>query len=153
MSKYIRKGQYDVRIRMLTEKIVSGLHSNDYLSEYAAVLNWVRSNIRYTRDPRNIEQLKEAHVVLATRSADCDDMAILLGAMLGQIGAQLRLVAGAFGNGPKHPQTGERLLTHVWLEAYDPMSQAWVVLDPVPGRKTHEMINRLVHRVTKTVLA
>lgn len=143
MAKLIQKGQYDARLRLLTETIIADLQPHDYLSEYLAVLNWVRKNVRYSRDPRTIEQVKTPDVTLETRTGDCDDLSVLIGSMVGQIGAQLRLVAGGFRDGARHPQTGEPILAHVWLEAFEPNVKAWVVLDPVPGRKVHQMLGRL----------
>ena len=143
MGRLIRQGQYDQRIRELVEReVIPQVFPHDYLSEYVACLNWVRANVRYTRDPRSIEQLKTPAVVLETRSADCDDMAILLGAMVGQIGAGVRLCAGGFKGAPLSGDGGP-ILSHVWLEAYDPSSKSWVVLDPVPGRKVHQMLGKL----------
>lgn len=72
MAKFIRQGQYDHRLRELVEReIVADLFPHDYLSEYAAILNWVRSNIRYVRDPRTVEQVKTPQVVVETRTGDC----------------------------------------------------------------------------------
>lgn len=71
MSKFIREGQYDYRLRALAEKLVADLWPHDYLSEYAAVLNWARANIRYSRDPRTIEQVKTPAVIVETKTGDC----------------------------------------------------------------------------------
>lgn len=144
MAKLIVDGQYDGALRNLAEQIVRGLTPHDYLSEYAAVLNWVRQNIRYVRDPRTIEQVKTPRVIVETGSADCDDMAILIGTLVGALGGQVRLVAAAFA--------GKEHLTHVWCEAFDPLSKAWVVLDPVPGRRVDEMLKRISKRLVVSVL-
>jgi len=152
MAKFVQKGQYDQRVRGLVEEIVRDLWPHDYLSEYAACLNWARANIRYSRDPRTIEQVKDAATTIDTKTGDCDDMAVVIGTMVGTIGAQVRLVAGAFGHSPKHPENGLPLLSHVWVEAFDPNSGAWVVLDPVPGRKVDQMVSRLARVVVVEVL-
>lgn len=153
MAQFIRQGQYDQRLRELIEReIVADLFPHDYLSEYAAILNWVRTNIRYSRDPRTIEQVKTPAVVVETRTGDCDDMSVLLGTLAGSMGAPVRLVAAGASDAPRLP-TGRRLLSHVWVEAYDPMSKAWVVLDPVPGRKVNQMLGRLTNRLTVEVLS
>jgi hypothetical protein len=83
---------------------------------------------------------------------NCDDLAIVIGAMVGQIGGQIRLVAGAFKNGAIHPKTGKPMLAHVWVEAYDPTSSSWVVLDPVPGRRVDQMLGRLAHTLMMPVV-
>jgi transglutaminase-like putative cysteine protease len=153
MAKFIRQGQYDQRLRELVEReIVAELFPHDYLSEYAAILNWVRTNIRYSRDPRTIEQVKTPAVIVETKTGDCDDMSVLIGALVGLVGGQVRLVAGGFPNAPR-TSSGRRILSHVWLEAFDPTSSSWVVLDPVPGRKVHQMLRRMTNRLTMEVLS
>lgn len=353
MTRLARQGQYRQDIRGLTERIVLGLHPNDYLSEYAAVRNWVLRNIRYSRDPRTIEQVKSPEVTIETRTGDCltvdtkvvvrnssgryrikalsalrgreseyealsynfeqrewefkpilawapkgtqevhevhmangyrfrctsghelylwnqsagihevrtvadacssnvqddgsrklkqgwtllcardipflnrdaslndgkplsgnlvhdhgglgrnpiwrlyearglryhermphltnvgihgvryagveevcdievadnhnfllangvlvhncDDMAVVIATMVGQIGGRVRFVAGGFRGARVH-HSGRPVLSHVWAEAYDPNSKSWIVLDPVPGRKVHEMLGKVAHR-------
>lgn len=136
-------GVNDVRLRLFAEKLVRQLRPHDYLSEYAAVLNWVRANIRYSRDPATIEQVKTPQVVLETETGDCDDQTVLVGTLVGTLGARVRYVAGAFAR----DASGQAILSHVWAEAYDPTAHAWVVLDPVPGRNVANMIRRLVDSI------
>lgn len=153
MAEFIRQGQYDHRLREFVEReIVGELFPHDYLSEYAAILNWVRGNIRYMRDPRTVEQVKTPAVVLETRTGDCDDMSVLIGALVGLVGGQVRLVAGGLANAGR-VASGRPILSHVWLEAFDPTSKSWVVLDPVPGRKVHQMLKRMTNRLTLEVLS
>ena len=144
MVQMTKKGQLDQQMMSLAQKIVQGIFPHDYLSEYTALLNWVRTNIRYVRDPRTIEQVKSARAVVETGTGDCDCLCTLLGTLIGHIGGQVRYVAGAF----RRTGNGEPVLTHVWAEAFDPNSKAWVILDPVPGRRVGKMINRLVHAVS-----
>jgi len=136
MSKLANAAQFDVAIRHLTEKIVQGIFPHDYLSEYVAILCWIRTNIRYVRDPVTIEQVKTPRAVLETESADCDEMGTLAAAMVGTIGGKSRFVAGGFNS--------SQPLTHVWAEAWDPGSKAWVILDPVPGRRVGQMVGNIV---------
>lgn len=153
MAKFIRQGQYDHRLRELVEReIVADLFPHDYLSEYAAILNWVRSNIRYVRDPRTVEQVKTPQVVVETRTGDCDDLSVVIGTLVGLVGGPVRLVAGGLAGAPRSP-SGRPLLSHVWLEAYDSTSKSWVVLDPVPGRKVDQMLRRMTHRKVLEVLS
>lgn len=146
MARFVRQGQYDYRLRALAEKLVADLWPHDYLSEYAAVLNWTRANIRYSRDPRTIEQVKTPAVIVETKTGDCDDLSVLVGTLVGLIGGKVRLVAGGFAAGQRAP------LSHVWLEAWDPGAGAWVVLDPVPGRKVNQMLGRVKKALVMEVL-
>ena len=148
MVKLTRQAQFDQPLRGFAEKLVVKLFPHDYLSEYAALLNWTRTNVRYVRDPRMVEQVKGARAVYETRTADCDCMTVFIGSLAGMLGARVRYVAGAF----KHGNDGDPVLSHVWCEVYDPMSKAWVILDPVPGRRVGKMINKLVHVKTASAV-
>lgn len=148
MAQAVVKSQFDTELRLSTERLVQNIFPHDYLSEYAAVLNWIRMNIRYLRDPRAIEQIKSPRAVVETGNGDCDDMTVLAAAMTAAIGAQVRFVAGAFQR-----KDGRPVLAHVWAEVYDPASRAWVILDPVPGRNVGAMVKRLIHAVAMPVVA
>lgn len=71
---------------------------------------------------------------------NCDCMSMYIGSLAGMLGARVRYVAGAFKRGAN----GDPVLSHVWCEVYDPSSKAWIILDPVPGRRVGKMINKLV---------
>lgn len=139
MKRAALAGEDMPEIRLLAERIIKDVMARDYLSEYAAIYHWVASHIRYTRDPRTIEQVKEPHVTLATGQGDCDDMATLIAALVLSVGGHVRFVAGSFGKG--------RPLTHVWAEAYAPANKAWVILDPVPGDRISSLIKNTRTRV------
>lgn len=143
MKRFALQGEEAPEVRVVAEGIVAELMGRDYVSEYVAVLNWVRQHIRYTRDPRTIEQVRSPQVTLARRQGDCDDMATLIAALVAQLGGSTRFVAAAFGPG--------RALAHVWAEAFDPASKQWVVLDPVPGKRVNNMLGAVHTRVMLSV--
>lgn len=143
MRQLAHEAQNDVRLRMLVEKIVANVFQRDYLSEYAAILNWVRRNVRYVRDPRTIEQVATPASTISRAAGDCDDMAVLIAALVGLVGGASRFTAGAFKRAPD----GSPVLAHVWCEAYDPNTQQWIVLDPVPGRSVDRMLGGLIHQI------
>jgi transglutaminase-like putative cysteine protease len=143
MQKLALDAQSDLAIRELAEKITNRILPRDYASEYAAVLNWVRRNIRYVRDPVTVEQVQTPRATLEVRSGDCDDASVLIAAMVGHLGGRTRFSAGAFKRAP----SGRPVLAHVWVEALDPVSGAWVVLDPVPGRRVHQMLGNTIQRI------
>lgn len=144
MRRLAQEAQWDPALRELANEITRGVWPNDYISEYAALLNWVRRNIRYTRDPATMEQVQSPRATLELRSGDCDDYAVLLAALVGVIGGQSRFVAGAFRRG----SSGAPVLSHVWCSALDPTSGAWVALDPVPGRRVNQMLGSTLERLT-----
>jgi transglutaminase-like putative cysteine protease len=139
MKQFALHGEESPEVRVLAESIVGELMGRDYVSEYVAVLNWVRQNIRYTRDPRTIEQVRTPQVTIARKQGDCDDMATLIAALVAQLGGSVRFVAASFG-----PQ---RALAHVWAEALDPTTRRWVVLDPVPGKRVNNMLGAVHTRL------
>jgi transglutaminase-like putative cysteine protease len=81
----------------------------------------VQQNVRYTKDPFRVEVLHSAPRMLELRAGDCDDMTILLGAMLESIGHPVRLVLA--GPDPLRP----RLFTHIYLEVF--YRGRWIPLD------------------------
>lgn len=59
--------------------------------ELQAVFNFVHANFPYVRDPKSVDQFKAAYVSLAlceegACGGDCDDHAILVASLLGQLG-------------------------------------------------------------------
>jgi hypothetical protein len=119
----IRAGAKDfyVRQRAIDILLARQVRPKDYLGEIKALFEWVQRNVRYTKDPYRVEVLHTARRMLELRAGDCDDMAILLGAMLEAIGHPVRLVVT--GPDPLRP----RLFTHVYLEVY--LKGRWVPLD------------------------
>jgi Transglutaminase-like superfamily len=119
----IRAGAKDFYVRQKAIDILleRGVTPKDYRGEIKALFEWVQYNVRYTKDPFRVEVLHAARRMLELRAGDCDDMTILLGAMLEAIGHPVRIVLA--GPDPLRP----RLFTHVYLEAYD--RRHWIPLD------------------------
>jgi len=137
MTKHVFTGERDPLVRRTAESIVTGLYGKDYLSEAAAIGYWVsdQRNVRYIRDPVKVELVKDARKVLETRSADCDELSLLLLAMWRSIGIQaVRFVCVGF--------KPNKILTHVFPSFLDPRSHRWIVVDPVAGPATGGMLRR-----------
>jgi hypothetical protein len=94
----------------------------DYRGEIKALFEWVQQNVRYTKDPVRVEMLHSPRRMLELRAGDCDDMTILLGAILEAIGHPVRLVLA--GPDPLRPL----LFSHIYLEA--DYEGEWIPLDP-----------------------
>lgn len=119
----IRAGAKDFYVRqkaidILLEKQVK---PKDYLAEIKALFEWVQQHIRYTKDTVQVEVLHSAKRMLELRAGDCDDMAILLGAMLEAIGHPVRLAL----SGPNPLR--QDLFTHIYLEVFH--KGHWIPLD------------------------
>lgn len=123
MMGLIRQGVKDFYVRQKAIDILleKGVKPKDYLGEIKALFEWVQRNVRYTKDPFRLEVLHSARRMLELRAGDCDDMSILLGAMLEAIGHPVRLVI--VGPDPLRPH----LFTHVYLEVF--YKGRWIPLD------------------------
>jgi transglutaminase-like putative cysteine protease len=124
IANLIRFGSKDfyVRQKAIDILIERGVRPKDYLGEINALFQFVQRGVRYTKDPLRVEVLHTARRMLDLRAGDCDDMAILLGAMLEAIGHPVRLVIT--GPDPLRP----RLFTHIYLEVFH--QGRWIPLDP-----------------------
>ena len=119
----IRAGAKDFYVRQKAIDILLEQHvkPKDYLAEIKALFEWVQQHIRYTKDTFQVEVLHSAKRMLELRAGDCDDMAILLGAMLEAIGHPVRLVL----SGPNPLR--QDLFTHIYLEVFH--KGRWIPLD------------------------
>jgi hypothetical protein len=119
----IRQGAKDFYVRQKAIDILleKGVKAKDYLGEIEALFEWVQHQVRYTKDPFRVEVLHSARRLLDLRAGDCDDMTILLGAMLEAIGHPVRLVLT--GPDPLRPQ----LFSHIYLEVSH--KGRWIPLD------------------------
>jgi hypothetical protein len=120
----VRQGAKDFYVRQKAIDILlqRGVQPKDYLGEIQALFEWVQQNVRYTKDPYRVEVLHSARRLLELRAGDCDDMTILLAAMLEAIGHPTRLVI--VGPNPLQP----RLFSHIYPEANH--RGRWIPLDP-----------------------
>ena len=119
----IRAGAKDFYVRQKAIDIVleKQVKPKDYLAEIKALFEWVQQHIRYTKDTVQVEVLHSAKRMLELRAGDCDDMAILLGAMLEAIGHPVRLAL----SGPNPLR--QDLFTHIYLEVFH--KGRWIPLD------------------------
>jgi len=128
IGRLIHQGAKDFPVRQTAIDIYFqyGVRPKDYLGEIAALFDWVRRNIRYTRDIYRVETLHTARRMLQLRAGDCDDQTILLGSMLKATGHPVRLALVGFN--PKKPN----LFTHIYLEAQH--HSGWIPLDTTVNR-------------------
>ena len=119
----IKQGAKDFHVRQTAIDILvqRAVKPKDYLGEIKALFEWVQQKVRYTKDTVRVEVLHSAHRMLELRAGDCDDMAILLGAMLESIGHPVRLVL----SGPDPLK--QDLFTHIYVEVFH--KGRWIPLD------------------------
>jgi hypothetical protein len=111
-------------IRMATD-IVRGAPAFDDYAEARALYEWVRGNIRFTKDPVNKEKLYPPAELLKIRAGDCDDISMLMGTLLMAVGYPARLMTVAASPGAPDQ------FSHVYVEGEVPAgSGQWLPMDP-----------------------
>ena len=95
IRKLVHQGMTDQYVNRTAIAIVrgGGIPQFDFGGEIRAIFEWVRRNIRFTRDIAGIETLRTASEILQVKAGDCDDInSVLLPSLLGTIGHHVRLV-------------------------------------------------------------
>lgn len=128
IAQMIRSGAKDFCVRQVAIQVFRecGVRPKDRFGEVCALFDWVRRNIRYTRDIFRVELLHTARRMLELRAGDCDDMTILLGAMLVSTGHPVRLVLAGFR--PNKPHS----YTHIYPEVN--VRGRWIAIDATANR-------------------
>lgn len=128
MAQLIRDAAVAESVRGLAESIVADVPSKDYLRELAVIQAWVRENVRYTRDVSGVETLIKPAALIASRQGDCDDHAMLVGALAMSVGFPVRLVAlGYQAPGVYDHVLAECKIGAAWLtvETTEPVPVGW----------------------------
>jgi hypothetical protein len=104
--------------------IVRSVPAYDDFGEAQALYNWVKRNIRFTKDPLTKEKLYPPQELLKIRAGDCDDISMLLGAFLMAVGYNARLVTVSANR--QQPND----FSHVYVEAEVPPGTGnWIAVD------------------------
>jgi hypothetical protein len=125
----VKEGAKDFCLRQTAINILIENHvpPKDYFGEIQTLFEWVKQNVRYTRDIHRVELLHSPRRMLELRAGDCDDMTILLASMLKSVGHPVRLVLVGFNPRKK------TLFTHIYLEAF--CKDWWIPLDATVNRR------------------
>lgn len=128
IARLIRDGSKDFYVRQRAIQIFRHARApaKDRVAEVRALFDWVRCNVRYTRDIFRVELLHTARRMLELKAGDCDDMTILLGSMLRSTGHPVRLVLVGFR--PSRPH----LYSHIYPEVL--VGSRWLALDATMQR-------------------
>lgn len=115
-------------VRSTALDIVRGLSSRDKQGQIAAVLAWVKRNIDFRGEYK--ELLQTPVVTLQLCAGDCDDHSMLIAALLKTLGYTTRFnTVAADAEDPGQ-------FTHVFCEVLDPTSQQWTALDSTVAAST-----------------
>ena len=128
IAQLIREGARDFYVRQKAIEIFrqAAARPKDRFGEVLSLFHWVRNNIRYTRDIFRVELLHTARRMLELQAGDCDDMTILLGAMLVATGHPVRIALTGFNQRRPH------VYSHIYLEVN--VNGKWIALDPTMDR-------------------
>lgn len=151
----INAGKRSARIRQIASEILTGKDASgnwtvperDWNAEIAAAFGYVRDKIRYTRDIHDVELFQKPERTLDLGIGDCDDLTILLGSILGNIGYPLRARVISTGAADYH---------HVYLMAGVPPHQEppdeWIALDASraegPGWEVEGITKKLDYEIS-----
>jgi transglutaminase-like putative cysteine protease len=113
------RGYLHETIRVTALDLVAGVPPRDWRGEIGRLFEFVRDRITYRLDPVDAERVQDPVATLEIGSGDCDDLVVLLAALLGSLGYWSRFVA----------QTPDGVqFDHVYLEVETP--RGWLALDP-----------------------
>jgi transglutaminase-like putative cysteine protease len=79
----IDDGANDPLVHELAAHIIAPIDARDAAGEAAMLLSWVQTKIRYT--PERVETFQSARYTLEHGFGDCDDLVVVLGALLESI--------------------------------------------------------------------
>ena len=121
LSRMLNEGTESPNVRRLAETAIAGKQD-----QIGAVFDFVQSNFPYCPDPFETElfispnRMAEDYFAGRQRMGDCDDLALISGAMLGSIGYQTRLALLA---------TGGADIDHAVAEVWSEELGEWVSVD------------------------
>lgn len=124
MRRLIDQACSDPEFVRFAVDLVRNVPAYDDFGEVFALYQWVQGHIRYTKDPVTKEKLYPPQELLKIRAGDCDDIAMLLGALAIALGYPARLVTVAAN--PDFPEDFSHVFTEVEIPAG---SGSWVAVD------------------------
>ncbi len=152
MVEFVQTGQTHPDVRNVAITATKDIYPHEYGSELAALFYEACRLVRYVRDPANAEMLSEPHITLKVGAGDCDDSGVLLGSLVksntGRTRTTMTLgaLSAAVGTPVQIVTAGlvkKGAHSHTFIRAWDSRTGRWVVLDPVAGPHTLEMISRV----------
>lgn len=123
MSAMVKHHKKTPEIRNTAADLIQNLPQKAWSDEVRKIHAFVRDNIRYTRDVRNVETVQSPDVTLKLERGDCDDKSTLLAALLESIGHATRFVA--IGMQPD-------FFSHVYVETL--IGNKWIALETTENK-------------------
>jgi hypothetical protein len=129
MARLVHRGIREWQTREIAAAVAQQAEYTDGDGQICALREWAGAHFYFLRDARGVEQLHGVELMLnkiasdGAFAGDCDDAAILLGALCGVIGCAVRFQAVSFLDNPS-------VFVHVWAEAQAPQGTGdWYELD------------------------
>lgn len=147
MRALIRQGGANPIVRRVAQRVVAGVDGRDAARQAGVIRSWLQSTFRFLRDPNGVELLHTPDFLLRELQAngyiqgDCDDVAILGGALGLAVGLAAQIVTAGF-EGPTGP------MAHVWVELAGP-GASWQDLDVTRSRP--DLVNLIQRKETTRV--
>jgi transglutaminase-like putative cysteine protease len=124
MRRLIREGSKNQEIREIAANIA--MHHDTDQGKIGSIFDFVKSKMRYVRDPLHQELVAGAAYhydtlgTLGYARGDCDDHTVMLGAMLESVGYPTRIATARM-------KPGNGSFDHVYIEVHD--KNGWIPLD------------------------
>lgn len=135
MAELILDGSTSPIVRRQAVAIAGAVPARDYAGQLSAIRRWLENHVVFLRDPDGTELLHTADLLVSSIVAngvihvDCDDVAILAGALGKSIGLLARVVTVSFRD-PRHAVPRSTPFAHTWTELSSPIdSPRWVDMD------------------------
>lgn len=123
MGQLIREGALTPTVRAVAVECVAN-SDHDPIAQLWALRGWLANHFQFVRDPASGELLHDPDNLLrqvaqfGQARGDCDDAAILAGALACAVGFRVALVTVALSNGRHAPGlAGPLPYSHVWASA------------------------------------
>lgn len=140
MVGIVKEYRKNPQIRALAESIIQGVPEKDSVAEIRAIFEWVRDNIRYTQDVRDVETLKTPDATVYSANGDCDDKSTLVATLLESVGYKTRFVAvgmntpGVFEHVYAQVKLGTRWIS---MDTTENVVLGWEPKNPVAYMERH----------------
>lgn len=132
MANLIRTGALTPQVRDVASRLVAGIA--DPVRQMLALRQWLAGHFEFVRDPASGELLHDTTYLLnqvaqeGVAIGDCDDAAILGGALACAVGFRVALVTVAVDDGSD--ASGELPYSHVWASVAAPAGPPqWMQFD------------------------
>lgn len=122
MRDIVRQTRHTLPVQTKAGALVQGCAEKDYLCEASTLHAFVRDQIRYLRDTREVEVIRFPQQTMQLQYGDCDDKALLLAALAEGIGFNARFRAVGLDGEP---------YSHVYTELMIP-GKGWTPAETIP---------------------